>query len=294
MIYDLIKDIVKPYSEKKIFISLLMGFVAGLPLLLTITLLQAWLTDVDVSKSTIGLFALIGLPYSLKFLWAPLFDRYVISKLGRRRGWLLLAQVLLIISIFSLGQSNPLINLYNVAVLSLAVTFFSASQDIVIDAYRRESLSEKEQTIGASAYVLGYRFGALAAGAGGLILADIYTYSFVYSLMAFIMLIGVLTTLLSEEPSVSIKPNTLRESIVDPFKEFFTRYSKEQLALNKYVPYLILLFVLMYKVGDTMAHSLSTNFYLEIGFTKTEIGTVVKFFGLGATLLGAFVGGALS
>jgi len=294
MIYDSIKDIIKPYSEKKIFISLLMGFVAGLPLLLTITLLQAWLTDLDVSKSTIGLFALIGLPYSLKFLWSPLFDRYIISKLGRRRGWLLLAQVLLIISIFSLGQSNPLINLYNVAILSLAVTFFSASQDIVIDAYRREILPENQQTIGASAYVLGYRFGALAAGAGGLILADIYTYSFVYSLMSFIMLIGVLTTILSEEPNVSIKPNTLRESIVDPFKEFFTRYSKEQLALNKYIPYLILFFVLMYKVGDTMAHSLSTNFYLEIGFTKTEIGTVVKFFGLGATLLGAFIGGALS
>ena len=165
MIFDSIQNIFKPYSEKKIIISMIMGFVAGLPLLLTITLLQAWLTDVDVSKSTIGLFALIGLPYSLKFLWAPIFDRYVISSLGRRRGWLLFVQVLLIISIFLLGQSNPEINLYNVAVLSLSVTFFSASQDIIIDAYRRESLLEREQTIGASAYVLGYRFGALAAGA---------------------------------------------------------------------------------------------------------------------------------
>ena len=273
---------------------MIMGFVAGLPLLLTITLLQAWLTDVNVSKSTIGLFALIGLPYSLKFLWAPIFDRYVISPLGRRRGWLLSVQVLLIISIFLLGQSNPEINLYNVAVLSLSVTFFSASQDIVIDAYRRESLLEKEQTIGASAYVLGYRFGALAAGAGGLILADIYSYSFVYTLMSLIMLLGVVTTFLANEPKITAQPTTLKESIIEPFKEFFNRYKIEKNDIQKYVPYLILLFVLLYKVGDTMAHSLSTNFYLEIGFTKTEIGTVVKFFGLGATLIGAFIGGVLS
>ena len=294
MIFDSIQNIFKPYSDKKIIISMVMGFVAGLPLLLTITLLQAWLTDVNVSKSTIGLFALIGLPYSLKFLWAPIFDRYVISPLGRRRGWLLFVQVLLIISIFLLGQSNPEINLYNVAVLSLSVTFFSASQDIIIDAYRRESLQEKEQTIGASAYVLGYRFGALAAGAGGLILADIYSYSFVYTLMSLIMLLGVVTTFFANEPKITAQPTTLKESIIEPFKEFFNRYQVEKNDIQKYVPYLILLFVLLYKVGDTMAHSLSTNFYLEIGFSKTEIGTVVKFFGLGATLIGAFVGGVLS
>jgi PAT family beta-lactamase induction signal transducer AmpG len=294
MIFDSIQNIFKPYSDKKIIISMIMGFVAGLPLLLTITLLQAWLTDVNVSKSTIGLFALIGLPYSLKFLWAPIFDRYVISPLGRRRGWLLFVQVLLIISIFLLGQSNPEINLYNVAVLSLSVTFFSASQDIIIDAYRRESLLEREQTIGASAYVLGYRFGALAAGAGGLILADIYSYSFVYTMMSLIMLLGVVTTFFAIEPKITAQPTTLKESIIEPFKEFFNRYQVEKNDIQKYVPYLILLFVLLYKVGDTMAHSLSTNFYLEIGFSKTEIGTVVKFFGLGATLIGAFVGGLLS
>ena len=294
MIFDSIQNIFKPYLDKKIIISMIMGFVAGLPLLLTITLLQAWLTDVDVSKSTIGLFALIGLPYSLKFLWAPIFDRYVISSLGRRRGWLLFVQVLLILSIFLLGQSNPEINLYNVAVLSLSVTFFSASQDIIIDAYRRESLLEREQTIGASAYVLGYRFGALAAGAGGLILADIYSYSFVYTMMSLIMLIGVVTTFFANEPKIIAQPTTLKESIIEPFKEFFNRYQVEKNDIQKYVPYLILLFILLYKVGDTMAHSLSTNFYLEIGFSKTEIGTVVKFFGLGATLIGAFVGGVLS
>ncbi len=289
---NIIKSYLSPYLEKKILISMVMGFVSGLPLLLTITLLQAWLTDENVSKSTIGLFALIGLPYSLKFLWAPIFDRYVISKLGRRRGWLLLSQVLLIISIYFLGTTSPSLDLYNVALLSLAVTFFSASQDIVIDAFRRESLLEKEQTLGASAYVLGYRVGALAAGAGGLILADIFSYSSVYSIMAVIMLMGVVTTLLASEPEVDVTPKTLKEAIIDPFKEFFNRYAVG--ASNNFSPILILLFVLLYKVGDTMAHSLSTNFYLEIGFTKTEIGTIVKFFGLGATLLGAFIGGAVS
>tara|TARA_Y100000389_G_scaffold202850_1_gene249466 strand:+ start:12891 stop:14150 length:1260 start_codon:yes stop_codon:yes gene_type:complete len=292
--FSYLKETLNPYFERNIFISMVMGFVSGLPLLLTITVLQAWLTDENVSKSTIGLFALIGLPYSLKFLWAPFFDRYVISLLGRRRGWLLIAQVSLIISIFLLGQSNPLINLFNVALLSLAVTFFSASQDIVIDAYRRESLSERDQTIGASAYVLGYRIGALAAGAGGLILADIYSYSFVYTLMAVIMLLGVLTTLLTDEPRVNVKPSTLAGSIIDPFKEFFSRYKSDGNNIKNFTPLLILMFVLLYKVGDTMAHSLSTNFYLEIGFSKTQIGTIVKFFGLGATLLGALIGGALS
>tara|TARA_B100001113_G_scaffold2487_1_gene2123 strand:+ start:6562 stop:7821 length:1260 start_codon:yes stop_codon:yes gene_type:complete len=291
MIFSHIRDLFLPYREKRVVTSMIMGFVSGLPLLLTITLLQAWLTDENVSKSTIGLFALIGIPYSLKFLWAPIFDRFIISRLGRRRGWLLIIQVFLIISIFALGQSNPEINLFNVAILSLILTFFSASQDILIDAFRRESLMENEQTIGASAYVLGYRIGALAAGAGGLILADLYSYSFVYTLMSLIMLLGVVTTLLSDEPNVKINPYTLRESVIEPFKEFFGRYEGKS---ANYTPYLILLFVLLYKVGDTMAHSLSTNFYLEIGFSKTEIGTVVKFFGLGATLLGAFIGGALS
>ena len=294
MMINALKDILLPYLEKRILTSMIMGFVSGLPLLLTITLLQAWLTDENVSKSAIGLFALIGLPYSLKFLWAPVFDRYIISSFGRRRGWLLIIQFFLIISIFMLGQSDPEMNLFNVAILSLVLTFFSASQDILIDAFRRESLMEKEQTIGASAYVLGYRIGALAAGAGGLILADIYSYDFVYTLMALIMVVGVITTLISDEPDVEIRPYTLKESIVEPFKEFFGRYQDSSNNLKNYTPYLILLFVLLYKVGDTMAHSLSTNFYLEIGFSKTEIGTVVKFFGLGATLLGAFIGGALS
>ena len=179
MNFKMIKNLIltiSPYLEKKMLITLSMGFVSGVPLLLTITLLQAWLTDEGVSKSTIGLFALVGLPYSLKFIWAPLFDHITLSRFGRRRSWLLVTQALLIISIILLGMANPAMNAFNVAILATLVAFSSASQDIVIDAYRRESLSDNEQTIGASAYVLGYRIGALAAGAGGLILADYMTY----------------------------------------------------------------------------------------------------------------------
>lgn len=290
MIYKYINKlliVIDPYLEKKMLVTLVMGFVSGVPLLLTITLLQAWLTDEGIAKSTIGLFALVGLPYSLKFLWAPIFDKYIINALGRRRGWLVVSQVALIISIVGLGMTNPSLSAINVAILALLVTFFSASQDIVIDAYRRESLLDEEQTLGASAYVLGYRIGALAAGAGGLILADLISYQFVYMIMASIMVIGVVTTIIADEPLQEDEPKTLKDAVIMPFTEFFDRK-----GFNSAV--LILLFVLLYKVGDTMAHSLSTNFYLDIGFTKTEIGTVVKVFGLIATLIGAFLGGLIS
>ena len=284
---------ISPYLEKKMLITLGMGFVSGVPLLLTITLLQAWLTDEGVSKSTIGLFALVGVPYSLKFLWAPIFDRYVISKLGRRRGWILITQVLLIFSIIGLGMTNPAMNAANVALLAIFVTFFSASQDIVIDAYRRESLSDNEQVLGASSYVLGYRIWMLSAGAGGLILADLMSYQFVYLIMALVMIGGVLITLIADEPVNFSEPSTFLDAVRNPFVEFFKRHG-DSINNNISIPILILLFILLYKVGDTMAHSLSTNFYLEMGYTKTEIGTVVKVFGLIATLVGAFIGGLLS
>lgn len=283
-----LKSIINPYLEKKMLITLSMGFVSGVPLLLTITLLQAWLTDEGISKSTIGLFALVGLPYSLKFIWAPIFDHITLTKLGRRRSWLLITQISLIISIIFLGMADPSMNAVNVAILATLVAFSSASQDIVIDAYRRESLSDEEQTIGASAYVLGYRIGALAAGAGGLILADYMTYQMVYAFMSVVMIYGVIITIIAQEPEQHYEPSGFAAAIYKPFIEFFNRHASIT------VPVLILLFILLYKIGDTMAHSLSTNFYLDIGFTKTEIGAVVKFFGLFATLIGAFAGGLIS
>ena len=327
-------ETISPYFQKKIFITLSMGFVSGIPLLLTITLLQAWLTDEGISKSTIGLFALVGLPYSLKFLWAPLFDGVTLSTLGRRRSWMLVTQILLIITIIGLGMTSPAMNATNVAILAVLVAFSSASQDIVIDAYRRESLSDEEQTLGASAYVLGYRIGALAAGAGGLILADYMSYQMVYAFMSLVMLYGVLITIIADEPQSNYRPSNFLETVVKPFVEFFDRYTsinniaadrlkhirdgfaimpssnsnifnnlvykrskitRRNILKNIFLtPMLILLFILLYKIGDTMAHSLSTNFYLDIGFSKTEIGTIVKFFGLFATLVGAFAGGLIA
>ena len=330
-------EIISPYFQKKIFITLSMGFVSGIPLLLTITLLQAWLTDEGISKSTIGLFALVGLPYSLKFLWAPIFDGITLSTFGRRRSWMLVTQILLIITIIGLGMTDPAMNATNVAILAVLVAFSSASQDIVIDAYRRESLSDEEQTLGASAYVLGYRIGALAAGAGGLILADYMSYQMVYTFMSLVMLYGVLITIVADEPKSNYRPSNFIETVIKPFIEFFDRYTsinniaadrlkhvrsglsitlrsddnirserinrgykrskitRRNILKNIFLtPVLILLFILLYKIGDTMAHSLSTNFYLDIGFSKTEIGTIVKFFGLFATLVGAFAGGLIA
>jgi PAT family beta-lactamase induction signal transducer AmpG len=265
-------------------VATLMGFVSGLPLLLTGSVLQAWMKDEGVDLGTIGLFALVGLPYTLKFLWAPLLDRFSLGALGRRRGWLLLFQVALIAALLGLSLSQPAADPLWLALAALLVTFFSASQDIVIDAYRRESLADEEQGLGASLYVNGYRVGMLLASGGGLILADHIGFERVYQLMAAFMLVGVVTTLFAPEPAVAEgTPTTLREAVVEPFVEYFRRRD----AL------LMLAFILLYKIGDTMASHMTTPFYLDIGFSKTEIGAVVKLFGFWATVLGGLLGGLL-
>lgn len=268
----------------RMLVAFLMGFVAGLPLILTGSLLKVWLQDEGVDLGTIGLFALVGLPYTLKFLWAPLLDRYVPSRLGRRRGWLLLFQLALIASIVGLGLCDPRQDLHLLALLALLVSFFSASQDIVIDAYRRESLSDEEQGLGASLYVNGYRFGLLLASGGGLILADHIPFAAVYALLAGCMLVGVLTTLLAREPEVAEgAPRTLLDAVIKPFVDYFSRADAIW----------ILLFILLYKLGDTMAGEMTANFYRDIGFSKTEIGSVVKLFGFWATVVGGLAGGVL-
>jgi PAT family beta-lactamase induction signal transducer AmpG len=266
----------------RMLVALLMGFSSGLPLLLTGSVLQAWMTDEGVDLGTIGLFALVGLPYTLKFLWAPLTDRFTVPLLGRRRGWLLAAQVLLMCSIAALGWTQPAHSPLVVALVAWLVTFFSASQDIVIDAYRREALADNELGLGASLYVNGYRIGMLLASGGGLILADFMPFSAVYQLMALFMMVGIVTTLFAPEPRVTVAlPANLRDAVIQPFVDYFQRRH----AL------LILLFILLYKVGDTMASHMSTPFYLDIGFSKTEIGAVVKLFGFWATIIGGMAGG---
>ncbi|NJN47501.1 MAG: AmpG family muropeptide MFS transporter [Candidatus Competibacteraceae bacterium] len=278
-------EILRVILSGRMLVACLMGFSSGLPLLLTGSVLQAWMTEEGVDLGTIGLFALVGLPYTLKFLWAPLLDRYTLMAfLGRRRGWLLVIQVLLAAAIAGLGLMQPAISPFLVACAAFMVTFFSASQDIVIDAYRRESLADDEQGLGASLYVNGYRVGMLLASGGGLILADFLSFSTVFLIMAGAMTAGIVTTLLATEPEVAAgTPKTLYHAVVQPFTDYFSRQDAVW----------ILLFILLYKIGDTMATHITTPFYLDIGFSKTEIGTVVKLFGFWATIIGGFVGGVL-
>lgn len=266
----------------RMLIALLMGFSSGLPLLLTGSVLQAWLKDGGVDLARIGLFALIGLPYTLKFLWAPLFDRYT-PVLGRRRGWLVLMQFALAGALLLLSSAQPSMdNLWLVMLAGLLVSFFSASQDIVVDAYRRESLGETELGLGSALYVNGYRIGMLLAGGGGLILADWLSFETMYRIMALCMIACVTVTLFAPEPPLPEGyPRTLREAVILPFRDYFARQGA----------WLILGFILLYKLGDTMASAMTTPFYLDIGYTKTEIGTVVKLFGFWATLAGGTLGG---
>ncbi|HEB49264.1 MAG TPA: MFS transporter [Desulfobulbus sp.] len=268
----------------RMLVAFLMGFSCGVPLLLTGSVLQAWMRREGVDLSVIGLFSLVGIPYTLKFLWSPVLDRFSPPMFGRRRGWLLLFQVLLMAAIIGLGLTSPRQAPWLVAAVAFLVTFFSASQDIVVDAYRREDLSDNELGLGSSLYVNGYRVGMLLAGSGGLILADHIPFRLVYLIMAASLLVGILTTLFCREPEVAEgTPTTFREAVVQPFAEYLQRDG----AL------VILLFVLLYKIGDQMATTMTTPFYLDLGFTMTEIGAVAKLFGFWATVSGGLLGGVL-
>jgi len=271
-------------ASRRMLVALVMGFASGLPLLLTISVLQAWMKEEGVDLAVIGLMALVGLPYTLKFLWAPVLDRYTIPIFGRRRGWLLIAQTALVLAIIALSATNPAQHPWVVALAAFWVTFFSASQDIVVDAYRREDLADEELGLGSSLYINGYRTGMLLASGGGLIMADHISFSMVYLIMAACLLPGILTTLLTPEPETPQgTPQTLQEAIIQPFIEYFSR--PEAIW--------ILAFILFYKIGDTMASTMTTPFYLDIAFTKTEIGSIVKLFGFWATIAGSLAGGMI-
>ncbi|MBW1781145.1 MAG: AmpG family muropeptide MFS transporter [Deltaproteobacteria bacterium] len=281
---DIRKSLLKTIFSARMLVALIMGFSCGLPLLLTVTVLQAWMKQEGVDLTVIGMMALVGLPYTIKFLWAPFLDRFTLPFLGRRRGWLLVAQLALVPSIAGLGLTDPANNPWMVAFAAFLVTFFSASQDIVVDAYRREDLPDEELGLGSSLYVNGYRLGMLLASGGGLILADYISFASVYMILAGCMLPGLLTTLMAPEPALPPgAPSRLREAVIDPLTEYFRREG----ALW------ILGFILLYKIGDTMASAMTIPFYLDIGFSKTEIGAVVKLFGFWATVVGSLVGGVI-
>lgn len=270
--------------SRRMLVAFVMGFAGGLPLLLTMGVLQAWMTEAGIDLTWVGMITLVQIPYTWKFLWAPFLDRFTPPFFGRRRGWLFIAQMALMASIAGLGYSDPAKNPWMMVAAAILVAFFSATQDIVIDAYRREDLPDEELGLGSSMYIYGYRLGMLLASGGGMILADHMPFGRVYLIMSLCLLPGIVTTLLTPEPGANVDPpQSMREAMVNPLIDYF----KRSRALR------ILAFILLYKIGDTMASAITTPFYLEIGFSKTEIGAVVKLFGTTATLTGALCGGLL-
>ena len=299
------------YADKRILIILFLGFSSGLPLLLVFSTLSIWLKVEGVSLTAIGLFSLVRTPYTFKFLWAPVIDRValpVITKwLGRRRSWAIVTQVVLMISIFALASSNPAENPWMTAIFALFVAFSSASQDIVIDAYRVDILTDDKQGAGAGAVVLGYRMGMLSAGAGALWLAAVLSWQQVYLVMGGLVVVGMLTILLANEPEIETSKEKAEEAyviklliagvplwrarlltlffegVVAPFKDFMTR-SNWAWALA---------FIALYKLGESYLGVMAGPFYVSLGFSTTEIANVTKVFGLGAIIVGGLLGGIM-
>jgi len=302
------------YRDPRVVAIGFLGFSSGLPLALTFGTLTLWLAEVGIDKTTIGLFALAGTPYTLKFLWAPLVDRvplpWLTRRFGRRRGWMLATQGALVLAIVLLGGSDPANAPTATALLAFAVAFCSATQDIAIDAYRVESLDEPRYGAGAAMVVLGYRIGMLVSGAGALYAASFSDWQAAYVLMAMLMSVGIITVLLNPEPPVVDSPESraqqariarflqqrpdlrgaagrtlawLHSAVIAPFAEFLTRPGWLT----------VLAFIMLYKFGDALAGVMGNPFYVELGFSKIEIANVTKAFGLAATIAGGFIGGLL-
>jgi MFS transporter, PAT family, beta-lactamase induction signal transducer AmpG len=276
--------ILAAFSSRRIFFVLLLGFSSGIPLALIGSTLQAWMATEKVDLAVIGVFSLVGLPYTVKYLWAPVMDRFVPPFLGRRRGWMLMTQVALFLAVAAMAFSRPKADPGLLALVAFLVAFLSASQDIVVDAWRTEVLAPEELGPGAGVHILGYRVAMLTSGAIALILADRMPWRVVYLLMAGSLAVGIAASLLAPEPVLAEKPpRTLREAVVDPFLEFFARPGAAG----------ILLFIVFYKLDVVMASALTTPFLLELDFTKTDIGAVTKGFGMVATIVGTLAGGAV-
>lgn len=280
------KQYLNVFTQRSSIVLLMLGFASGLPLALTSGTLQAWMTVENIDLKTIGFFSLVGQAYVFKFLWSPFMDRYTPSFLGRRRGWLLISQFLLIVSIVAMGFMGPAQHLWWLAALAVLIAFCSASQDIVFDAYKTDLLSAEERGTGAAVSVLGYRIAMLVSGGLALWLADRYFgWQATYWLMAALMLIGITATLLAPEPDNNIPaPTTLEQAVAAPLRDFFTRNNA----------WLLLLLIVMYKLGDAFAGSLSTTFLIRgVGFDVGEVGLINKTLGLFATIIGALLGGVL-
>ena len=272
--------------SRNMLICIFTGFTSGLPLYFLINLIPAWLRSEHIDLKTIGLMALIGLPFTWKFIWSPVMDAVRLPFLGRRRGWMLVTQIGLLLALAAYAFLNPHQHLPVIIGLSAVVAFFSASQDIVLDAFRREILPDEELGLGNSIHVNAYRIAALVPGSLSLILADRMPWGNVFIITALFMLPGLLMTLfLAKEPDLPpAAPRTLVQTVVEPFQEFFSRKGTKQAAL-------VLLFIFLYKLGDSMATSLSTPFYLDMGFSKTDIGLIAKNAGLWPAVIAGILGG---
>ena len=277
--------------NRRMLICIFTGFASGMPLYLLISLVPAWLRTEGVGLKEIGFFALVGLPYTWKFLWSPLLDRYQLTlfsfRPGLRRSWMLGTQLALLAAIAGLGFFDPSSQLWPIAWLCLLIAFLSATQDIVLDAYRRQLLSDEELGMGSSIHVNAYRIAGLVPGSLSLILADILPWQTVFIATSAFMLTGIGLTLSIREPAQAARhPTSLRSAVIEPFNEFFSRQGVKQAGL-------ILLFMLLYKLGDSMATALATPFYLDLGFTKTQIGLVAKNAALWPMIVGGILGGIL-
>lgn len=293
---NIFTDFFKLYiCNKRIWIVALLGFSSGLPLFLTLSTLSWWLAKYGLKKSEIGLFAYVGTPYAFKFLWSPLVDRlsipYLTAKFGRRRSWMILSQILLAIFITMMGFSQPDLNLTYMAICATLVAFWSATQDIVIDAYRIDVLKSSEIAAGASIEVNGYRIGMLVAGAGAMSLSDSYSWSIVYGIMATCMLVGIITALIApntdklDDDHLSLQTTGYKEwlfkAVVEPLLDY----------IKKPGWWAALLFIVLYKISDNLIAGMANVFYNDIGFTGAEIGVATKLFGLPMTILGSFIVG---
>lgn len=300
------------YRDRRVLSLLFLGFSSGLPFGVLADPLSAWLVDEGVSKTTIGLFALVSIPYALKFLWSPIMDKMALPGFtrlfGRRRGWVLFTQLVLLAAIFAMGLTQPGIDPWWTAVFALAVAFSSASQDIVVDAYRIEILSDDKLAAGAATAVFGWRLGQVGTAAAGLVFADMFPWQTVFMVMALLVGVGIIAILINPEPAVEMTPDAqqreqavedylerkqhlptwlaetsawLYGAVVCPFADFMTRRGW----------LMIILFILLYKYGDAILGVMKTPFFLEIGFTKTQIAAVAKVFGFNAIIVGGVLGG---
>ena len=271
--------------SKKMAVCLTTGFASGLPLYFLYQTLPVWFRDNQLDLKTIAAFALVSNPYTLKFLWAPVFDHFQLPVGGRRRGWTFAIQILLVVAFALFSLLDPKQDLWFVAGLSFLVAFLSACQDIVLDAYRRELLTDEELGLGSSLFTNAYRFSSLVPGSLALILADMMPWGVVHLVIAAFMGLALLSTYWMDEPEVQIAPRDgLRAAVVEPFLEFFRRDGVKSALL-------LLSFMLLYKLGDSMATALASPFYLDLGFSKSQIGSVVKVASLWSTIVGSLIGG---